>query len=233
MLKWDPADLENEEKRVKEWLDSSELPLAVFCAADDRGALLINLITQLGYDVPNDVAVLGTGNWEMMCETPSVHLSSIDNDLFTVGYESARKLDLVMDGTGSTSHQTFIPPKGIVERESTNTIGATSPYVRDAIAIMERDFSQGIGINDIVSDLGISRSTLENAFREDLGYPPVEALQNVRMKVAAQLLASTDHKVLTISNMIGMKYVEYFHAQFKKFYGMTPRKYRLQKRSEG
>ena len=184
---------------------------------------------EAGFQVPDDVAVLSTDNWELACNSARVHLSSIDVNLFEIGYRAAGKLAQIMDGQ-QVSLQTLIEPKGVVERASTDTIGAVSPYVRQAIRIMEQDYEKGTTINDIAADIGISHSTLEKAFQSELGYPPVTALRNVRMKAAANLLETTDEKVQTISKLIGMNNKEYFQTLFKKHFGKTPGKYRKQSR---
>lgn len=222
-----PGDLRTESDRIQNWLKTMPLPLAVYTNNDDQGALFINLAKERGFRIPSDVAVLGTDNSRLACMAAQIPLSSIDTNLFQVGYRAAELLDRLMDGEKLQRIGVSVDPKGIIERASTDTIGATSPHVRRAFAIMESDYDKGICVGDIVADVGISSTGLEKAFKRELGYTPVVALRNVRMKVAAQLLVTTDEKVRSIASKVGMNNPEYFHAAFKRHYGVTPRRYRL------
>lgn len=216
--------------RIRKWLRSCTLPMAVFCNNDDEAYRFINLALEAGFDVPGDVAVLGTDNSSLVCTSCKVSLSSIDTNLFEVGYSAARQLDRLMNGDSPTSWDILIEPKGIVERASTDTIGVKSPHIRQAMAIIEADFRKGISIADVVADLTISHTSLIKAFKRELGSSPIDALRDIRMKEAAHLLVSTDEKVQTISKLVGMNNKDYFQSAFKRYFGIPPRQYRLRAR---
>ena len=54
----------------------------------------------------------------------------------------------------------------------------------------------------------------------------LEYINRERIKLAKQLLASPQHKVLTVSNMCGFSDVNYFVRLFKKCEGITPKAYK-------
>jgi LacI family transcriptional regulator len=219
-------DLELEAERIREWLTSGPLPMAVYCNNDDVALTLINLAMDVGIDVPHQLAVLGTDNTPLICKCSRVPLSSVDTDLYAVGYQAAALLDRMMNGESPPSEPTLLPPKCIVERASTDTLAAKSPHVRKAIAIMRELYGEGLTIADVVAQVGISHDGLKKAFHRDFGQPPSVILRKIRMKQAANLLRTTTEKVRTISHMVGMGNEKYFTTAFKKCFGVPPKRYR-------
>ena len=62
-----PRNLDEERRRVQEWLRAVPRPIAVYCNNDDDAARFIDLAMTAGFDVPTDVAVLGTDNTPLVC----------------------------------------------------------------------------------------------------------------------------------------------------------------------
>lgn len=83
-----------------------------------------------------------------------------------------------------------------------------------------------ISLSDIADQAKVSKSTALNLFQRYLGISPVTYLINYRLQEAAKLLASTEKKVTVISKDTGFDSVDYFCKAFKKYYKLTPTKYR-------
>ena len=75
----------------------------------------------------------------------------------------------------------------------------------------------------------VSKSTALNLFHKYLHDTPVHYLLKYRLQEAAILLTTTKKKVIVIAENVGFETVDYFCKQFKKYYGVTPTEYRIQK----
>ena len=67
-------------------------PAAVMAANDQAARDVIETCQQLGWRVPEDIAVLGVDNDELLCNYAAIGLSSIDRNLERIGFEAARLL---------------------------------------------------------------------------------------------------------------------------------------------
>lgn len=54
-----------------------------------------------------------------------------------------------------------------------------------------------------------------------------QLMHDIRMKKAAKMILNTDCNVSRVASAIGISSTSYFIRQFKKFYGITPKKYYL------
>jgi len=73
---------------------------------------------------------------------------------------------------------------------------------------------------------------LSKMIKQETGLTFRELLMNKRFEKAALLLMETNLPVEKVAVNIGYENQSYFHLQFKKRYGVTPRQYRMQRRRE-
>ena len=110
------------------------------------------------------------------------------------------------------------------------TISATPSYPKWLFDIIQRLSSPEYftkSVEDIVSETYYSHATVSNIFREYLGVTLSEYLINLRLEHAAELLTNTSKSTLEICSAVGYDSLSYFIKQFKKKFGVTPHKYRL------
>ena len=81
-------------------------------------------------------------------------------------------------------------------------------------------------VDQLASDVGMSRSDLYRKTQQMLGITPNNFLRNVRLKHAAFLLSSTDTPVSRISLMVGFLTPRYFNQCFQNVFGVSPKDYR-------
>ena len=72
---------------------------------------------------------------------------------------------------------------------------------------------------------------LSKIIRRETGFTYQELLQQKRISKACELLSGTDLSVTDISLSVGYENFSYFHRLFRKYYGMSPAKYRKENRS--
>ncbi len=87
VLGWE-ARGELEGVAIAEWLQSLR-PLAVLACNDVRGRQIIDACNQSDLSVPEEVAVIGVDDDEVICELSNPPLSSVQPDTLRLGYEGA------------------------------------------------------------------------------------------------------------------------------------------------
>ena len=208
-------------------------PLAVFAGQDNLGATLVEICVRNGIHVPEEVAVLGVDNIDLLCESAVVPLSSIRTNLTEVGYRAAMQLDRLMRGEITNDEPPMlIEPHSVVRRHSTDALAVSHPAVVSAIRFIRENFSHPITIEDICHFTGLSKRGLEKAFLKHLGRSPAMELRRLRIQNAKRLLTQTEEKVEYIAQACGYSNSSNLSCAFKKDTGLSPRNYRTKFRHE-
>ncbi len=98
---------------------SANRPDAVFAGNDQIARGLVEALRDLGLRVPEDVAVVGFDNWDVMVEGARPRLSSVDMNLYALGQEAGRR---IMQLIGGEEFQGVLRlPCTLVVRESSGT----------------------------------------------------------------------------------------------------------------
>jgi LacI family transcriptional regulator len=206
-------------------------PAAVFCFRDADAANVLDACAQAGLAVPEQVAILGTDNNELICESLRVPLSSVNHDLEGLGYEGAALLHRLMHGGCPPKRPKLVPPKGITVRRSTEMLAVNHAPTRRALQFLQENYRRRIGAEEAAEASGLSRRQLERAFREHLGRSVSDQLAFVRLLRAKELLARSSLSVTDVSAQAGFNTPQYFNNVFRKATGLTPRRFRLQHRA--
>ncbi|MDR1526675.1 MAG: response regulator [Dysgonamonadaceae bacterium] len=99
--------------------------------------------------------------------------------------------------------------------------------LKKAVQIIEtRIDDSDFSVDDLVTSLGMSRSVFFNKVKSLTGLAPIEFIRDLKMKRAAELLASGDYLVKEVSYMIGISDTKYFGKCFKTKFGITPQDYK-------
>ena len=83
---------------------------AVFCGNDEVARGVAEGMRDLGRRIPEDVALVGFDNWEIMSAHARVPLSTVDMDLHEVGRTAAQRLLEAIDGHRSRCRVPALPP---------------------------------------------------------------------------------------------------------------------------
>ena len=212
------------------WLASLEKPVGLMTCNDIRARHVLEACRNLGVRVPDDMAVVGVDNDEVMCELTKPPLTSIEQGSRQIGYEAALLLERLMAGEAVAGGRTLLGPEGIVVRQSS-----------DILAIEDDDGRQGgrfhpaarcdpIQVSDVLKLLDVSRSTLDKKFRATLGRTVHAQMQRVKIDEAKRLLATTDMAIRHIAPRCGFGYLQYFTTVFRQHAGRTPGQYRRDSR---
>ena len=205
-------------------------PLAVL-ARDNEAVEVLESCLAAGLSVPDQVAVLGIDNTQTICNCLYVTLSSIDPNLELVGYEGAALLQRLIKGEKAPDSPIYIPPRGIVERRSTDSLATSHPQVAAALKYIRDHAAEPISMTDIVKHVPMSRSGLEKAFREHYVRAPMEQLRHIRLDLAKKLLRDTQDPLSIVARKSGFQTAHGLCRIFRQQLSMTPKQYRDSQRS--
>ncbi len=94
-------------------------------------------------------------------------------------------------------------------------------------AYIERNFAQKkLSLEDISRDLFISPGYISHLIKQYAGKSFIDALTELRIKKAKQLLSGSDLKTYAVADAVGFSDPHYFSTIFKKVVGITPSEYR-------
>ena len=221
-----PDTPEERHQWLKHRLRTLPTPIAIL-ARDNEAIEVIEACLACNISIPDQVAVLGVDNNQMICEGQPVPLSSVDNNLEQIGYEGAALLDRLMRGEAAPPSPIYLSPSHIAERRSTESLAIDHPKVLAALQFIRENAHQPIGMPDVVNYVAMSRSGLEKAFREHYIRPPMEELRQFRFALAQKMLRETNKKIDTIAQQTGFQTSQNLCRSFQQRFGMTPRQFRI------
>lgn len=85
---------------------------------------------------------------------------------------------------------------------------------------------EGYNVDLLARDVAMSRTNLYNKLQIMLGITPADFIRNVRLKRAAQILASTPLSINEVATRVGFVTPRNFSSQFKKMFGVLPSEYK-------
>ncbi|HRR32842.1 MAG TPA: DNA-binding transcriptional regulator [Kiritimatiellia bacterium] len=215
---------------VRRWLGRllrrAPKPLAVFAYNDYDASNVEDVCREVGIAVPEEVAILGVDDNELICLNQPVPLSSIAHDLTRVGYDAAELIDRLIDGAPPPVTPLLIPPTGVVLRQSTDLSAVSIPAVRAAMRFIKENLSNSFGIEEVAAAVGVSRSTLDRLFIQHLNRSVHKEVQRARLSSVKHHLLNTDLSVAEIARRTGFCHAQYLNNLFRHVESMTPRVYR-------
>lgn len=174
-------------------------PMACYVLDDQLASETIEVCLANGWRVPEDFAVMGTGNLEIACECSHVPISSIDLGEEEIALRAAQLLDRLMRGRKVPARPIVIAPRGIVVRSSTEFLAVASPYLRRAVDYIGANLRRPFSLEQVAESAGVSRRTLYTLFRRQLARSPAEFVLKARLDRARQLVAESPNQ--TIANL--------------------------------
>ena len=101
-----------------------------------------------------------------------------------------------------------------------------SAIVSKALQFINMNYTERITLKMIEEELHVNASYFSTHFKNEMGIPFTQYVNNLRIKNACELLATTNLGIIDISITIGFDDQSYFSKVFKKETGMTPKQYR-------
>ena len=202
--------------------------LSGFCAGvdhryiSDRNDPMEHIfITFLGTEAKSILQKSGLGKGgAVKVQNPEEALSLIEN-IFLAGIEkqpfsqiicsSYLRILLLKQGTNSLSKEAF--------SASLNTFRKCKDYIN-------KNFSDDISISDAATSCNINVRYMSSLFKKYADTTPHEYLMKLKLNKAANLLLNSSLTIKKVADLIGFPDPYHFSRNFKKYNGLSPKKYR-------
>ena len=218
-------------RRLQNWLRALPRPTALFAAYDIRARQVLDACHAAGLAVPDDIAILGVDDDEVICETAAPALSSIPLSMADVGFRAAELLDRVMS-TGRRPRgaaDIIFTGTHVVARRSTARDAVADALVRRCRALMEANVGRPFNVADLVASLGVSRRTLETRFRAATGRSLNDEITELRIRRAKTMLAKSALPQSAIAAACGFCDASHLNVIFRRHCGAPPSAFRENK----
>ena len=216
-----------QQQELEDWLRSLQPPVAIMASTDLRADMLLETCRRLGLRIPDQVAVIGVDNDPVIVDHSQPPLSSVARNDQQAGELAASLLHELMAGRRTRRLWRFVPPTGVVARQSTETMAVEDPELAGLIHYIRQHIAENFGVERLPPLVQCSRRTLEHRFRTHLGAPPSAVIHRLRVDQARRLLeARPKQSLAAIAAACGFSNVRHFRLVFRRFQKQSPAEYR-------
>jgi LacI family transcriptional regulator len=206
---------------LADWLKQRSKPVALLAANDLRAREVLDACHLAGLHIPEEIAVLGVNDDELICEMANPPLSSVVHNARRIGYEAAAMLHRLMSGKKIIA-DIVVDPLGVKARQSTDLLAIEDTEVAKAVRFIRENACAGIRVDDVLDQVALSRRALEKRFRKAVGRPPHVEIRRVQLERVKELLVTTDYKLERIAEITGFSTAQYLAGLFHRIMKMTP-----------
>lgn len=219
---------------LAKWLRRLDKPTAILAADDADAFEVIQACKIARLTIPDDVAILGVDDDPLICENIKPALSSIRPAFIDAGRQAAAALERLMRGRHAQVKSGITMVKGhneIVTRASTRPETSAGMLVQEAIAFIQANVRNGIGIEDIREHLGVSRALMDLRFRQVRNESVLTVLTEARLKELKHALKFTEEPIGEITARLGWSSPNYPKRLFKEKFGCSMQAWRQQSKA--
>ena len=213
-------------RSLTNWLRELPKPVGILTWATKSGIEVINACDDVAIRVPDEVAVLGGDEDDLLCEACRPPLSAINVAAEQLGHDAADMLNVLMRGETPAKSVIQVEPTGIVARQSTDVLAIDDADIVSAIRFIRDRPEQMIQVDDVARAVCVSRRSLERRFLSVLGRTVHDEIARSHLEHAVDLLVRTEMPMPAVAQASGYGSPEYFSTVFKERMGVTPLKYR-------
>jgi len=177
------------------WVMELPKPVGILAASDESAWDVLQACAIAGVSVPDEAAVLGVDNDELIVRLTTPPLSSIDINAERVGFEAAKLLDRLLRGEPAPKEPVLVPPMGLVTRQSTDVLAIEDEDVAAAVKFIREHRARPISVKDVLEVVPVSRRSLYRKFQEAMGRSLAAEIRLAHIQQAKRLLATTDWPV--------------------------------------
>jgi LacI family transcriptional regulator len=230
-LKRMPVKWKIAQKLLVRWLPLLPKPIGIMACDDGHGRQVIEAARECGVLVPEELAVIGVANEEMICEFCNPPLSSITVQGERIGYEAAKLLDHLMAGGSPPETPILIPPGEVIVRRSSDMLAVADVDLAAAVRFIRENGNRPITVTDVLNEVAISRRPLERRFRKFVGHSPWREIRLTQISHVKKLLIETDMSMPKVAAASAFYDAKRLSTIFKEEMGVTPTAYRRQFRN--
>ncbi len=110
------------------------------------------------------------------------------------------------------------PTTPINQNLEKNLLDEITQYIEDNIF-------ENLYLDTICHDFSLSRSSLQNLFKENLDIAPKQYINKVKLQKSKMLIKESKYTISQIASMLGFNSVHYFSRKFSQYYKLAPTDY--------
>lgn len=217
---------DNEQMILADWLKSLPKPVGIMCCIDERSRHVVSAGKIAGIHMPEEVALIGGDNDDLICELSNPQLSSVAINGYQAGYQVAELLDELMKGNKPASTTVRVKPTFVVTRHSTDILAIEDEDISGALRYIRFHGNEPIQVEDVAREVAMSRQGLNKKFRKYLGRTIHEEIKQVRVELIARQLIETSQPVGQIANKLGFTDMKHLSRVFSSVKGVSPSEFR-------
>lgn len=216
------------EARLQAWVAKLPKPIALLADNDGQALRVLEAARQAGVHVPEQMAVLGVDDDELLCGLSQPSLSSIAQPFEQIGYAAAEMLDALLRKRkiAKARRRMVVPPVRVVTRHSTDAFAIEDPEVAGAMRFIRDHAHEPIRVTDILGAVPVSRRALERKFVRSLGRTVLEEIHRAHVEKAKELLLSTDFAMPVVARGSGFSNERRLTEVFGRATGASPMAWR-------
>jgi AraC-like DNA-binding protein len=180
-----------------------------FCLSNGIDTSMLSFNTKVRdeeiFDLMHEIAELYEENEDILYRVPSLRCAVL------------RMLLLIIK-----RHLTPTTNGGAVSERSAN-------YVKQAKEYIRASFDKDISLDDVAEFVGVNKCYLSREFHKYAGYSVIEYLNRTRCNAAQLLLSEGKMNVCEVGVACGFRNKSYFAKTFRRYVGMSPGEYRLER----
>lgn len=211
-----------EQALLADWLEALPKPVAIMACTDDRARDLVEAAEIRGLSVPEEVAILGVDNDDLVCDLAGVPISSVALDTGKAGFQAAALLAKLMKGTRAVGRHVTVSPTHIMVRRSTDILAMEDQYVAKAVDYINRHVNEPLQVADVAQAVGESERRLFDRFQQALGRSVHDQIARARVEKLCWMLENTSLSLLEIALAMGMPDDKHLSRYFRRHKGETP-----------
>lgn len=216
-------------EEIIHWLLQLPKPVALFCCDDVHALFIAETCKIIKIAIPEDLALLGVDNDELMCNISDPPISSIELDVEKGGYMLGKLVDKLLKKEYTGSFNIVINPIRIELRQSTEKYNIKDPYVLKVVRYINAHYSADLSVNTLLAHVPLSRRSLEFKFKDVMRISVYQYILSIRCSHLANLLLTTDRTLRELGKEVGFKSHNNVPHIFKKYQGSFPDEYRRKK----
>lgn len=112
------------------------------------------------------------------------------------------------------------------DKEDDNNSTLAENRLKKMLSYIHENFQSELTVEDIARSANISKSECFRCFRNIIGKKPINYLNEYRLINAAELLLTTDMQITEVCITSGFNHISYFGKVFRKYYGVSPKRFR-------
>ncbi|SFU81836.1 XylR family transcriptional regulator [Pseudoduganella namucuonensis] len=209
-----------------DWLRSLPKPVGIIAVSDARARQLLQACIVAGIEVPEQVAIIGIDNDPLVRRLTRIPLSSVIQGAQEMGRAAAHLIEKMLHGVRLPNTRIVVPPAGINVFASSQYQLVKHPNVMRARHFIRQYACQGIKTEQVAQHVGVSRSSLDADFRQELGCSVRDVILSFKLNAAKAALESGDCSIADVALGSGLTSIQHMHRVFKRELGCTPRAYR-------